>query len=710
MGINPVHCLHSDTINGILDVNALKYGAKGDAYLNSLRSARSADHRSFPVINDEIYLRDREATPLSNVWIVRGGTRREAVSVFLSENRVGIGFQLDGVDLSKIKTHRRIRRIHMNANPGMFNMRANAEIEQTGDFLVNINVGDYVIMPAFDELHFGMVTSAPYYDADLDYSNSRAIRWSVETIRRSEFGNLDGVGTVGGLDDDDADRFYGLAGLSTGDDGDPLDQRLLHPDDSWVPFHLEVKKRLIEGEWWESEKREIFGSLLAQIIAAAGVTDEQTWTPDPYSLFLAFNTARLDRDREAGYDKVRELFEIAVSLPERGHYARSYGVHYWSEMRLERTGVNFLWDFFRFLCDADPANDSDDEEEFVRRFDTALSNDVPGMASATLSQWLYWINPTKYLLARRIHASELGLAAHLGLTEPIEGGAKYVEALKAVDEFSKSKGMTMLDINRDSTTREMLGLGDSADTSRETYDVSTMLNEHVFLKETEINRMLRILRSKKNLILQGPPGVGKTFIARKLAYVLMGEKGEGAEKRITSVQFHQSYSYEDFVGGFRPDVADGQMVFARQDGPFLRMCTEARANPDDDYVMLIDEINRGNLSRVFGELLMLIEADKRRSEYGVTLQHRPDAEREVFRAGKCLHHWDDEPRRQVVDGNECGDAAAISGLLDLEPQFGKRVFTEWLREKTEMPPDMRVRINAKMVVLNQEIKDDPSLG
>ena len=184
--------------------------------------------------------------------------------------------------------------------------------------------------------------------------------------------------------------------------------------------------------------------------------------------------------------------------------------------------------------------------------------------------------------------------------------------------------MPLLYLNGESTTREMIYPDESRRPEPAGYSIDHMLDDGVFLEGAEIHRMMRILRSKKNLILQGPPGVGKTFIARKLGYVLMGEKGEEAEKRITSVQFHQSYSYEDFVGGFRPDVEDGQMVFTRQDGPFLRVCKAARENPDDDYVMLIDEINRGNLSRVFGELLMLIEADKRKPEFGVSLQHRRD--------------------------------------------------------------------------------------
>ena len=126
-------------------------------------------------------------------------------------------------------------------------------------------------------------------------------------------------------------------------------------------------------------------------------------------------------------------------------------------------------------------------------------------------------------------------------------------------------------------------------------------------------------------------------------------------------------------------------------------------------MLLIDEINRGNLSRVFGELLMLIEADKRNPESGVTLQHRSeDAERfyvpdNVYIIGTM----------NLADRSLTGMNVAMRrrfGFFDLKPQFGKPVFTEWLADKTEMPPEMRERINSKMVTLNHEIRDDPSLG
>ena len=151
------------------------------------------------------------------------------------------------------------------------------------------------------------------------------------------------------------------------------------------------------------------------------------------------------------------------------------------------------------------------------------------------------------------------------------------------------------------------------------------------------------------------------------------------------------------------------MVFTRQDGPFLRMCAEARANPDDDYVMLIDEINRGNLSRVFGELLMLIEADKRTKEFGVTLQHRP-SDPEGFFVPENVYIIG---TMNLADRSLTGMNVAMRrrfGFVDLKPQFGESVFTDWLDDETDMPEAMKGRVNERMAALNSTIAGDASLG
>lgn len=144
----------------------------------------------------------------------------------------------------------------------------------------------------------------------------------------------------------------------------------------------------------------------------------------------------------------------------------------------------------------------------------------------------------------------------------------------------------------------------------ETYTKEDFLSE-VFTSEKDYIALKGLLLKKKNLILQGPPGVGKTYAAERLAYSIMGQKDTS---RVRVVQFHQSYSYEDFVMGFRPD---GQ-GFSLKHGPFYDFCKEAE--PDDrEYFFIIDEINRGNLSKIFGELLMLIENDKRGEKHAIRL-------------------------------------------------------------------------------------------
>lgn len=140
------------------------------------------------------------------------------------------------------------------------------------------------------------------------------------------------------------------------------------------------------------------------------------------------------------------------------------------------------------------------------------------------------------------------------------------------------------------------------------YTKEDFLSE-VFMPEEEYEKLSGILRIKKNIILQGAPGVGKTFAAKRLAFSMMGVKDV---ERVMMVQFHQSYSYEDFIMGFRPST-DG---FELKRGAFYNFCKKAEIDGDNDYFFIIDEINRGNLSKIFGELFMLIENDKR----GVSLQ------------------------------------------------------------------------------------------
>ncbi|MBJ8403927.1 DUF3578 domain-containing protein [Citrobacter cronae] len=147
-------------------------------------------------------------------------------------------------------------------------------------------------------------------------------------------------------------------------------------------------------------------------------------------------------------------------------------------------------------------------------------------------------------------------------------------------------------------------------------------SEDLFLPTDTLNKIIRKLNNKKNIILQGPPGVGKSFIAKRLAYLQIGSKDIN---KVGMIQFHQSYSYEDFIQGFRPNTTG----FTRKNGIFYEFCQKAKDDPENNYVFIIDEINRANLSKVLGELMMLIEADKRGPEWAIPLTYSED-EKDTF--------------------------------------------------------------------------------
>ena len=233
-----------------------------------------------------------------------------------------------------------------------------------------------------------------------------------------------------------------------------------------------------------------------------------------------------------------------------------------------------------------------------------------------------------------------------------------------------------------------------------TYTRTEALTE-LFISEAELDAALAGLARRRNLLLQGPPGTGKTFLARRLAWLLLGAKDES---RIELVQFHPSYGYEDFMLGFRPD-AEGR--FQLVPGVLPLLCQQAAADPNKPYFLLIDEVNRGNVSRIFGELLLLLEADKRGPAHALRLPYAPPNQPRFFvpanlfvigtlnLADRSLSPLDYALRRRFA-------------FVPLVPQFGAPL--RQLLASQQVPAALIERLCTRMAALNQTISDDPELG
>ena len=231
----------------------------------------------------------------------------------------------------------------------------------------------------------------------------------------------------------------------------------------------------------------------------------------------------------------------------------------------------------------------------------------------------------------------------------------------------------------------------------ETYD-KTKAMKGLFLTESLFDEILAALKEKKNVVLQGAPGVGKTFIARRLAYALIGSNDP---QRIEVIQFHQSYSYEDFIQGFRP-TPKGH--FDLKYGIFHQFCRRAQRDAGQPYVFIIDEINRGNLSKIFGELMMLIEPDKRGKEHAIPLTYSQDAD-EKFYIPENLHLIG---MMNTADRSLAMVDYALRRrfrFITLRPEFSSEAFRAFLAE-SGAKPELVNKIIARMNALNEVIAAD----
>jgi 5-methylcytosine-specific restriction protein B len=300
----------------------------------------------------------------------------------------------------------------------------------------------------------------------------------------------------------------------------------------------------------------------------------------------------------------------------------------------------------------------------------------------------------EFFMERFGHIAEKYGESRVSMSFDVQGGIDFESLTEGLDK--------MIDRYRilfNESGEESLDSKYSVDTGQ--YSIQDALGE-LFIPESVFRNMVGRLRRKKNLILQGPPGVGKTFVAKRLAYALMGIK---APHRIGMVQFHQAYSYEDFIQGYRPSGTG----FHRKDGVFHGFCTRAMGDPENDYVFIIDEINRANLSKVLGEVMMLMEGDKRGPEWAVPLTYSESPDETFFvpsnvylvglmnTADRSLSMVDYALRRRFA-------------FMDIIPGFETVQFKEFLRKRGVMEGTID-RLARDICTLNEDIRlDKANLG
>ncbi|MCY4558183.1 MAG: AAA family ATPase [Chloroflexi bacterium] len=247
---------------------------------------------------------------------------------------------------------------------------------------------------------------------------------------------------------------------------------------------------------------------------------------------------------------------------------------------------------------------------------------------------------------------------------------------------------------------DLVGLEET--TSSTAYSLDDIRADGSFLDQGQLEVMLQRLQDKRNLILQGPPGTGKTWLAKKLAYALIERKDE---EKVRPMQFHPNLSYEDFVRGWRPQ-GDGSLALV--DGPFLQVVEDAREDPDSDYVMVIEEINRGNPASIFGEMLTLLESDKRNPEEALALAYPRDAGERVYVP----------PNVYVIGTMNLADRSLAMvdlalrrrfAFFDLEPMLNA-TWREWVQGQCGIADAFLDIISQRINSLNEEIATDRNLG
>ncbi|EGR0547564.1 AAA family ATPase [Vibrio cholerae] len=450
----------------------------------------------------------------------------------------------------------------------------------------------------------------------------------------------------------------------------------------------------------------------------------------PFTVFGLFNRGITDANRIAIANELADFLQVETPVPNSFegipvvNNQRSWFFGY--KYRRGEHDIDTLWNLFEAAIEHANNSETDTAEALYDAYETATKCWGTGW---NLSMGLYWIRPWKYLTldgqSQTYITKKLGLEIgkngekgrcsskdYFGLIDDLE--TRFQEDAYPVHSFPELSLSAWLFKDTDTSAHPNATDLDGEELSAEEdevavqtapiepYTIDDIIADGCFLERENIAKIITQLRHKKNLILQGPPGTGKTWLAKKLAYALMGQKDENF---LRAVQFHPNLSYEDFVRGWRPS-GEGKLTLV--DGPFLEMINEAKKDASSKHVVVIEEINRGNPAQIFGEMLTLLEADKRTPSEALELSYRR-AE------GERVHI----PANIYVIGtmNIADRSLALVDLalrrrfafFELKPTLGE-AWRNWVHSKAGIDNDFLQLIEQRIVSLNNEISKDRNLG
>ncbi len=446
----------------------------------------------------------------------------------------------------------------------------------------------------------------------------------------------------------------------------------------------------------------------------------------PFTFFGLFNKGLTDVNRHAiAQELAHELGlqnKVPVEFPGIPVLNNMKAWFFRYESARLPDDIDKLWDLFeKAIALAD--NETDDSASFESSFDQVL--EVYGV-KWNITMGLYWIRPWAFVpldtRSRNLITNELRLVIspsapghlphakeYLTLNENLSSNfAKKDYLVHSFPQLSlrawMGSGSSVLPSggNEIDESETILPASPTLMAPSEPYGLDDILLDGSFLSKNKLEEMMTVLKIKKNLILQGPPGTGKTWLAKRLANALKGNKGPFG---LSAMQFHTNLSYEDFVRGWRP-IEGGKLELV--DGPFLQMVDKANQNPDHSFVFVIEEINRGNPAQVFGELLTLLEADKRTPSEGLQITYRRNVDERFFippnlfvvgtmnTADRSLAMLDFAFRRRFA-------------FISLEPTFND-AWSNWLFEKFQIPSAFSKKLGQAIRDLNNTITEDASLG